>query len=67
MWGWCRPCGDLNLPPEAIHVEPGPVFRRQDLHHHFAAQRRLLRDEDTAHPSTAQLAFQAVGGAKGLL
>jgi hypothetical protein len=57
----------LNLAAEPIHVESGPVFRREDLHHHLAAQRRLLRDEYTAHPSTAQFAFQAVGGAKGLL
>jgi hypothetical protein len=57
----------LNLAAEPIHVESGPVFRREDLHHYFAAQRCLLGDEDTAHPSTTQLAFEAVGGAKGLL
>jgi hypothetical protein len=36
----------------------------EHLHHHLAPERRLVGDEDAAHPAAAELALDGVGGAE---
>jgi hypothetical protein len=51
----------LNLPFEPLHVDTGSHIGRQDLDHDLAAEPHFVRQENTAHPSTTELALDAVG------
>ena len=54
----------LNLALEPVHAHAGAHLGWQDLHHHAPAEGGVLRDEDAAHPSAAQLALDPVAFAE---
>jgi len=59
--------GELNLAAEPLGVHPGRHLRGQHFHHHLPPELTLLGEEDTTHPAAAELVFDAVGVAEGIL
>src|SRR5262249_22707043 len=57
-----KPCRELDLPPEALGTHGAAHLGRQYLDHHQSPERRLGRDEHSAHPSAAELALDIVRG-----
>jgi len=56
--------GDLDLALEPLGVDAGGHVGREHLHHDPAAKGHVLRDEDAAHPRTAQLVDDAIRAAE---
>jgi hypothetical protein len=56
----------LDLAPEPLGVDAASHLRRQHLHDHAPAERRLPGDEDTAH-APAKLALELVAGTQNAL
>src|SRR6478736_1554508 len=50
--------GELDLTTEAIDAEAGAQVGRQHLEHHLATQVGILGDEDTTHPTAAELTLE---------
>src|SRR4029077_1977258 len=62
-----QPGRELDLAAEALHVDPRGQVGREDLDHHLAPERALLREIDPAHPAATQLAQEAVAVTQGIL
>src|SRR2546425_8443652 len=60
-----QPGGELDLALEPVGVHPGGHRGREQLHHHLPSQPDLGREEDMAHPPTAELLLYAVRVAQG--
>src|SRR5258705_3181873 len=57
-----EPGREPHLAAEAVDVDPTGEIGRQHLHDDRAPERRLGGDEDAAHPATAELLLERIGG-----
>jgi hypothetical protein len=60
--GVLQPGSELDLALEPVAIDSGRHVGGKHLDHHPPAEGRLLRQEYAAHPATAQLSLDAVGG-----
>jgi hypothetical protein len=52
---------EQNLALEAVDVHAAADLRRNDFHHHFTVERRLLGNEDVRHAAAAELPLEGIG------
>lgn len=57
--------GQLNLPPEALHVHAGRTLRREHLYHDRAIEGPLGRHEHPGHTGPTEFAFDRELGRQG--
>jgi len=59
--------GEMDLALEAVGAEAGGKIGGKNLDDDPSIERGVVHEEDTRHPSAAELALDAVGGAKAQL